>query len=106
MGAESLDEVEMSDRDNLENIKMSFEEKELEDKDYSNYSSGMRAGGVSVFDGKELMTGVSKLVDGYGEGFVASGMGWKADEEVKLQIRIYVDGVIVEEEVWETSWEF
>ena len=53
------------------------------------------------------MTGVSKLVDGYGEGFVASGMGWKADEEVKLQIRIYIDGVIVEEgEVWDTSWEF
>ncbi len=57
--------------------------------------------GFSVFNGREMMAGEPRLVNGGGEGFIQPGMCWKADDKMSIYVRIFVDGTLREEgEVW------
>ena len=53
---------------------------------------------VAEFDGKELIPGEPRGIGGGGSGFVQPGQGWNTDTELRVHVRIYVDGRLVVED--------
>ena len=83
----------------------SYSEEMVENIDWSEYlySSSTSSDGRSyhTYDGEELMSGKSKLLNGGGGGYDEPGYGWTAEDEIGTYIRIYVDGELVQEgSVW------
>ena len=78
---------------------------ESESIDWSDYlySSSTSSDGRSyhTYDGEELMTGKSKLLNGGGGGYDEPGYGWSLEDVIGSYIRIYIDGELVQEgSVW------
>lgn len=63
--------------------------------------NGSDESGRGVFDGEELMEREPLRVYGHGNGFTQPGWCWMADDRMGAQIRIYIDGRLLEEgEIW------
>lgn len=77
------------------------EEKAYESSMTSVSYSSSNGDAYQVFDGEDLMKQEKVLISGGGSGYSEPGHGWSADEKLRVYVKIYIDGELVEEgEVW------